>query len=131
MCRSMYSYVVPRPPRPPRPEDALDRMATPSAPSGGVYTPGAGRGNRPSSAVLFKKVPEMVPGYPAPLRIARRGNRAGGGRGGSDPREEHLLGEVPQGAVLWVRELTGVREVRRVRGMVERERGKRLMLALA
>ena len=46
-------------------------------------------------------------------------------------REEHLLGEVPQGAVTWVRELTGVREVRRVRGMVERERGKRLMLALA
>ena len=36
-----------------------------------------------------------------------------------------------QGAVLWVRELTVVLEVRRVRGMVERERGKRLMLALA
>ena len=32
--------------------------------------------------------------------------------------------------MLWVRELTLVCEVRRVRGMVERERGKRLVLAL-
>ena len=52
--------------------------------------------------VIWPRDPEIANGHfldppPSGSRAAVIG--PGGGRGGSDPREEHLLGEVPRGVV--------------------------------
>ena len=80
--RTPWTGWLPRPPRP-----------------GGYIPPERDGVTVPAQPYFSKKSRKWCRGIrrPSGSRAAEIG--PGGGRGGSDPREEHLLGEVPQGAV--------------------------------
>ena len=103
MCRSMYSYVVPRPPRPPRPEDAPDRMATPSAPPGGYIPPARDGVTVPAHPYFSKKSRKWCRGIrrPSGSRAAEIGpGVVEEGAGGHEGRRARASGRGGVSAVV-------------------------------